>query len=402
MDYVFLHQSTEMKAVEHPLLLTLGNYLIGAVALFSGWAASSPLGLGLTAVNLPIILAFLIALVLFIQRARIHILSVDYFLMSYLAIFFLSALGSENSNIGFSLWRYWLISLLGYLAARAVIKKPGHVKMLAWFCVAGSILTWTNLEPNVSEWGDLGRLSTDYVDTNFAAYAVSGYLYIFVIYASSTLTSKKRKLLHLPIILFMVWVICTLGTRGAIISSFSMLVYWLIGQSVPTWISRFGVFLLVLVSVLIPTGLLDFALFFLDAASGDRATGDLAGRTIIWQNAKEIIQANWLLGIGPGQFVNISDKGVGAHNFFLTVTLDSGILGLTLMLGFLTSLGILTSRTYIGITRINLGFLFVIYWAPIALSGHWELVQFSWIVIALTVQTARHSTALKGTYALHK
>lgn len=84
--------------------------------------------------------------------------------------------------------------------------------------------------------------------------------------------------------------------------------------------------------------------------------------------------------------MNISERGVGAHNFFLTVTLDAGVIGLAVMLAFLAIFLRFISRTTIGPRQLNLGALFVLYWIPIALSGHWELAQFSWVVVAYTIQ----------------
>ena len=104
------------------------------------------------------------------------------------------------------------------------------------------------------------------------------------------------------------------------------------------------------------------------------------------------------LGIGPGSFVEVSMVGVGAHNFFFIILLETGFIGLFVMMGFFFSV---FSHISSDTTRANYAFLlamFSAYWFPIATSGHWESAPFSWLTLGFMAQLA----AVSGNIARQK
>lgn len=370
---------------------TFGRMAIALVAFFSSWAAFLPIGFGFTPITLSVVVAMMFAMFAVAQRLVFRVRPIDLWFLAFMSVLWLSAIFADNTESALQGWRIWLASFLGYAATRILFRTERSLGIVVWAGVFGTIVTSLNIAPTVNEWGDIGRAAVEGLNTNFTAYAITGYLYVFLLFINLRTYSRSMRLVQLGIIAFVVSILLTLETRGALISTGAMLIYWVFAARIPVILVRIGLVLVTGWSLLLAFGYLDFLLLLLDG-SGERATGDLAGRGTIWTEAREIFFANWLLGIGPGQFFFVSDRGVGAHNFFLTVGLDSGVTGLGLILGFLFALARILSGARLGPRQINLGVMFYAYWIPIALSGHWELSVWSWVVVAVSVQMAGFAT----------
>ena len=132
----------------------------------------------------------------------------------------------------------------------------------------------------------------------------------------------------------------------------------------------------------VAVGLNNYLLLFFDSFGLGRGTGDLSNRGFIWVEAYSYILSNPVLGIGPGVFSEISELRAGAHNLFLTISLETGLVGMFLFGGylFLYFLGILReSRS--NREGLLLLAMFSCFWFPIVSSGHWELAPFSWLLL---------------------
>jgi len=107
----------------------------------------------------------------------------------------------------------------------------------------------------------------------------------------------------------------------------------------------------------------------------------LKGRLKIWQAAVEFGSEHWTLGAGLGQFPRLygsypgSDGAENAHNYFLQIFAECGVVGLAALAVFLVSIGLALKspgdRRATGATRIALGLAigalaFVLTW----LTGH--------------------------------
>jgi hypothetical protein len=188
-----------------------------------------------------------------------------------------------------------------------------------------------------------------------------------------------------------------LETRGALISKILLTVIRFNGTGRSKYISVGIVTLVGFFNLLFSFGFLDYLLISADMASG-RGTGDLSGRGLILGEARRTFFNNWLFGIGGGNFLRTTERNVGAHNFFLIVALDAELVGLLVMAGTIIAFCRRTAGVHLVPKGVNLLALFAIYWLPIATSGHWELITFSWIVTAVAVQAA----GFKGLTAMWK
>lgn len=340
---------------------------------------------GLTAVNLSVVIALLVSVARFISGKSFHLLRIDLWFAAYVFVLWISAAVPDRPGAAFGVWFIWFFSFLGYLAARALFASCLSMRTLIWASMVGSVVAWLSLAPTATEWGDYGRPAVDGLNTNFTAYVIVGYLYLFLLYSSREKASRWMVVVQWAIISSLVVLLSILETRGALISAVAMIIYWAFSFKLRPIFVKIVIACVIVLSIFFSFGYLDGLIFLLDGLGG-RSTGDLSGRSTIWADAREVFLNNWLIGVGPGQFLFLNERGIGAHNFFLTVALDSGVVGLVVMVAFFFSLGLRLSRGRLGPRQINIAVLFFAYWLPIALSGHWELAAFSWIIIALSVQ----------------
>ncbi len=86
------------------------------------------------------------------------------------------------------------------------------------------------------------------------------------------------------------------------------------------------VFALYGVYTLIPEGLL----MRLGTTGDSIASGDLNGRVEIWQAGLEVFAEHPLIGIGSNAFPSSIDLGKAAHNTYLSILVEVGIIGFSL------------------------------------------------------------------------
>lgn len=171
-------------------------------------------------------------------------------------------------------------------------------------------------------------------------------------------------------------------------SSVAVLAWSVIGLRMSKYVSLVVFFAMIAFSIALSIGLIDSILIYFDFLS-NRGTGDLSGRLQIWPEAIRYITEYPLFGIGPGAFLDVGILQVGAHNLILTVLLDTGLLGLLTMSLFFTSL-LSFVRGSIGGDKGQFTItLFVLYFVPIAMSGHWEVSPFSWILLGFMYAFAK-------------
>jgi O-antigen ligase len=172
------------------------------------------------------------------------------------------------------------------------------------------------------------------------------------------------------------------GSRAAVLSAVFLLL-WTVGHrfvpriGIPAlcaaiFVAQLGTF----------TGAVDGALRLVDAGT-IRGTGDLAGRLTSWPLARQLFEEHFIVGVGAGGFPAINPYRIGAHNLFLELGTGLGLLGIVLFVGTVFTALVRSTRTVEPRFRnLVIGSLLAA-WAPIYLSGHWELSAAAWVAIAL-------------------
>ena len=114
-----------------------------------------------------------------------------------------------------------------------------------------------------------------------------------------------------------------------------------------------------------------------------RATGDLSGRTILWERARYLWEQHQLLGIGPGSFRLLNESRIGVHNEILETAVGLGAVGVVIYLWFLwATLGRDTRGAALRGRALVVG-AFVAVSAPLMLSGVWLPQPSSWVLLAM-------------------
>ncbi len=119
--------------------------------------------------------------------------------------------------------------------------------------------------------------------------------------------------------------------------------------------------------------------------------GDLNQRTAIWAAGLKEFAAHPLLGVGEGAYLQVSDKQLGegfvAHNTFVSVLVELGIVGFLLFAAILQK----TARAVLNLRGGDR-----LMWAAVSatwlvgvLAATWETQKATWLLIALISVAAR-------------
>ena len=193
---------------------------------------------------------------------------------------------------------------------------------------------------------------------------------------------------YLPLALFAIGLS---GTRTAILASVPGFLYGalqLLGSRPDgRWVATVVVVVLGVVfgAPLLP----EESLERLATTDDEIASGDLSGRTTIWWAGLDAFERAPILGSGSATFPIASGTGRAAHNSYLSVLVDTGLVGFAL---FITMLGIagfaaLSHGARAPNTR-NFWLALLAAWAIGAFALTWEWRKQTWVVLTLTVAGA--------------
>jgi O-antigen ligase len=127
----------------------------------------------------------------------------------------------------------------------------------------------------------------------------------------------------------------------------------------------------------------------LETAMTSLSVADLGGRAALWRTAIEAFSTHPLLGVGSGAFPATNRFGAVAHNSFLSVLAESGIVGFSL---FALVLAIVVHQaTHLTREYSRLWFAALLVWAIGASALTWEHRKPTWLFLSFVVITAGFS-----------
>jgi O-antigen ligase len=309
----------------------------------------------------------------------------DYLAVAFFIVCYSSLLWTQSAS-SWPLHVYWYAACLSaYLLTRLFGHTRSALRLLGYgiltgIAVGGALVSETTNEWNVAQ----DRQSIEALNANFTAYALAGSLYACVVLDKYRIFPTVVRMALPLVAAFALYKVVLLGSRGALVSAVAICLWPMFSKVIPSRLVPMCVAIAVSVAVLFVLGLFDYVLVVIDLLSA-RSTGDLSGRLPTWEEARAVILAHPLLGIGIGAFPVVSNAGIGAHNIALTLLLEVGFIGFATFAAFLLAAVAPTfGRGSTATSRYVLG-LFFVYWLPNAVSGHWEAVPFAWILLALTV-----------------
>jgi O-antigen ligase len=129
----------------------------------------------------------------------------------------------------------------------------------------------------------------------------------------------------------------------------------------------------------------DYLVDRLSTISDQLAAGDMNGRVDIWRRGFEVFQENPILGLGGGAFGTAvgsqSGAAVAAHNTFLGVLVEHGVVGLVCFLGIILSLA-LRSWHSPPLDR-RLWIVVLLAWGVSVSTLSWENRELTWLLWGL-------------------
>ncbi|MEA3375884.1 MAG: O-antigen ligase family protein [Chloroflexota bacterium] len=198
-------------------------------------------------------------------------------------------------------------------------------------------------------------------------------------------------LLYVPLSLF---AIALTGSRGALAASAPVFVFIFCGVATarqPRMIVRllFILFLVVALYRLVPGVLIDR----LWTLPGEIIGGDLGGRRLVWRHALSIFARHPLVGVGSGAFrVAVTalpawQREKVAHNTFLSVLVETGVVGFGLFVACLARVVCALVRRRQDDFRVWLVVLFV--WSVGVCNLTWEHRKVTWLVMLLALVSSQ-------------
>jgi O-antigen ligase len=276
------------------------------------------------------------------------------------------------------------------VAVRHIVTTARDLLAVGGAFLAGCLVRAVELIRAYSTGGDLGRagafdLSVRYgiegFNINLTAYTMVAGILLAVLLGTVGGLPRAARLVFYASVPLLGYAVLLSGTRGALAALVLGAAYLLCSRAAPRacWLAAaFGVPAALL---LVPLGLGEATLLRLDGLVADRATGDLAGRMLVWPEAVAAWWQSPLAGIGAGAFMAVSSWGIGAHSLLLTLGADLGLVGVLCYAAVLAAVVMPVGRASRHGARLA-GLLLVTF-LPIWLTGHWEAALAAWLPLAL-------------------
>ncbi len=199
-----------------------------------------------------------------------------------------------------------------------------------------------------------------------------------------------------PIVCWLQFVACSTtillsGSRGSMLASVSVVMLFpLVFRKMPGWQRKFAIVAL--------AGAVAAAAYFVPPDTWQRMLnlgrdmmqGTMTHRTQIWAASTELFRQHPLFGVGstahPAAVVKIVARPLVAHNTFLSVLVELGVIGALIFVGLISAL-FLTARRMHGVKK-TLWTLILVGWCIGANGGTWEYRKATWFLFGMV---AAHS-----------
>ncbi|MEU7996438.1 O-antigen ligase family protein [Micromonospora sp. NPDC049060] len=276
------------------------------------------------------------------------------------------------------------------VAVRHIVTTARDLLAVGGAFLAGCLVRTYELIRDPSVGGDLGRagafdLSVRYgiegFNINLTAYTMVAGILLAVLLSTVGELPRAARLVLYAIAALLGYAVLLSGTRGALAALLLGAAYLLCSRATPRACWLVAAVVVPAVLLLVPLGMGEATLLRLDGLVADRATGDLAGRMLVWPEAVAVWGQSPLAGIGAGAFMAVSSWGIGAHSLVLTLGADLGLVGVLCYAAVLAAAVRPVGRA----SRLGarLAGLFLVMFLPIWLTGHWEAALAAWLPLAL-------------------
>ena len=178
------------------------------------------------------------------------------------------------------------------------------------------------------------------------------------------------------------------GTRTAMIATIPGMIFGLTSLARLRIWARITILLFVSIAILLLLPVIQPLKSFerLGTTTGALAEGDLNERTIIWREGLETFVDHPIIGIGTNMFRSINSLGKVAHNTYISVLVELGLIGLGM---FLVILGVVVIQAW-SLPKWDKSFWFsmLLVWGIGASSLTWEYRKTTWLFMNMIVASA--------------
>jgi O-antigen ligase len=317
-------------------------------------------------------------LVVAIKKERIfQIKKQELFILIFMFWLLVPVVNAQYVALSMLQYYYYFIAFYLFFFVQRICLNKNYWFLLVNALLLGGVITSLLMlvNWNIILQGD--RVNLNNINANYLAYGLVTLLPLLYIMIN---IKKANKIYYGMLILFTMAIFLT-GSRGALSSL--LIFYFLFSVKKP--IFGFGIFIVILSSFAILLGFYDNLPTYwqarFDFHNVDNNEIDwTSGRDQTWAFALKTINENFLLGIGPNNFGEISGFSIGVHNVFLSLLVETGIIGFSLYFLILVSIFFFIIKK-----DFYIGFMLALIELPIFLTGVWESSPVLWVVLSLLI-----------------
>ena len=331
-----------------------------------------------------------------IRKIRpLHLVILAFILWNFVSLLWTSDLEDSTSRLitfvqlGILIWIIWDI----YTTPTLVRAGMQAYVLGAWVSVYSTLSNYLagNLAHAGSKW-------TRYSGFGFNANGLAIVLAIGLPIAWYLVTSETRRtqlfsilrIVNAAYVPFAMFAILLTASRGGLLATLPFLFYFFstltrikLTQRILLSFGLMGV--LYFVQPLIPQASLDR----LSTTSSEITDGDLNGRRTIWEEGLEVFATSPIGGVGTGTFQNHVANGKVAHNAYISVLVELGIVGFSLFI-LIFLLSVYHTR-YLPRSEAALWITVVLIWAVGVTALSWEYKKYTWLIVSYILISANAS-----------
>ncbi|MCC6454642.1 MAG: O-antigen ligase family protein [Caldilineaceae bacterium] len=175
------------------------------------------------------------------------------------------------------------------------------------------------------------------------------------------------------------------GTRSALLAAIPGVAFGLASLTRLRLWARITIFMVMMLAVLIALPYVQTMRSFqrFSTTANEITEGDLNGRTVHWMQGLEAFVDHPLLGVGADMYRSITSRGNLAHNSFISVLVELGLIGFALF-GIILTLTVLSALEQPKWDR-NFWLTVFMVWGIGASSLTYEYRRATWLVLCLIV-----------------
>jgi len=342
-----------------------------------------------------ILVAFILSLILKRKKAEKERIKLPFTFLAFYVLFiawlFLSYFWSIDQEVTFFMVTYFLrFNILIVFLLIGIIKTDSQVVTIMKAYVLGCLISSLDTVHLFYQGVGFGGIYTNrYAGSGFDPNDLGLTLSLGIPMTWYVITNQKKyisKLFYFVCVTFSIYAIFLTGSRGAFIASLAAILV------IPLTYLKQAMRLKILLLFIIAMSAFLIANFVpvttferFSRIPAELRGGHLSQRIYLWEAGFQVYQNNPILGVGAGAFPYAMSKFYGgmtvAHNTFLSILAEEGLIGLTFFI--LIILALLNKIRFFPSLKRNIWFILMFTWVIGASSLTWDYFIQTWFLLGL-------------------